>query len=68
MRSQMLVGFENISEFRPTSFQRRALVNKQLLTLLQREIHAMEQNCIKFERQYREFVGYHQNLLSSVAT
>ena len=56
MKSQMLVGFENVSEFRPTSFQRRTFVNKQLITQIQREIHAIEQDCIKFERQYREFV------------
>ena len=67
MKSQVLVVFENATEFRPISFQEQVSAMRQLLTLFQREIHAMDQDCKKFERQYREFVDCHQSLLRSVA-
>ena len=67
MKSQMLIVSENIQEFRPTQLQEQSFKRKQLLTLFQREIFKMKQECERFEIQYREFVNHHQNLMRSIA-
>ena len=67
MSAQMLVRFENKSDISATQFQEQTSVNKQMLILLQQEIHEVEQDYKRFERQYMEFVNDHQNLLGRVA-
>ncbi len=67
MSAQMLVRFENKSDISATQFQEQTSVKKQMLILLQQEIHEVEQDYKRFERQYMEFVNDHQNLLGRVA-